>query len=42
MRVLVTGHDGYIGAVMVPLLRAAGHDVHSPDRGRRGRRLHPR
>jgi nucleoside-diphosphate-sugar epimerase len=27
MRVLVTGHDGYIGAVMVPVLRAAGHDV---------------
>lgn len=27
MRVLVTGHDGYIGAVMVPWLRAAGHAV---------------
>jgi len=27
MRILVTGHDGYIGAVMVPMLRAAGHDV---------------
>jgi nucleoside-diphosphate-sugar epimerase len=27
MRVLVTGHDGYIGAVMVPMLRAAGHEV---------------
>ena len=25
MRVLVTGHDGYIGAVMVPILRDAGH-----------------
>src|SRR5690606_24115667 len=24
---LVTGHDGYIGHVLVPLLRAAGHDV---------------
>src|SRR5712664_321950 len=27
MRVLVTGHTGYIGAVMVPMLFAAGHDV---------------
>ena len=27
MRVLVTGHDGYIGAVMVPILRDAGHQV---------------
>ena len=27
MRVLVTGHNGYIGTVMVPMLRAAGHDV---------------
>jgi nucleoside-diphosphate-sugar epimerase len=27
MRVLVTGHNGYIGCVMVPMLRAAGHDV---------------
>ena len=27
MKVLVTGHDGYIGAVMVPMLQAAGHDV---------------
>ena len=27
MKVLVTGHDGYIGSVLVPLLRAAGHDV---------------
>ncbi|MGH7277247.1 MAG: NAD-dependent epimerase/dehydratase family protein, partial [Candidatus Rokuibacteriota bacterium] len=27
MKVLVTGHDGYIGAVLVPLLRTAGHDV---------------
>jgi nucleoside-diphosphate-sugar epimerase len=27
MKVLVTGWDGYIGAVMVPLLQAAGHDV---------------
>jgi nucleoside-diphosphate-sugar epimerase len=27
MRVLVTGHDGYIGGALVPLFRAAGHDV---------------
>lgn len=27
MKVLVTGHNGYIGAVLVPLLQAAGHDV---------------
>ena len=27
MRVLVTGHKGYIGTVMVPMLLAAGHDV---------------
>ncbi|HYL79500.1 MAG TPA: SDR family oxidoreductase [Candidatus Acidoferrum sp.] len=27
MRVLVTGHCGYIGTVMVPLLMAAGHEV---------------
>src|SRR6266540_1592372 len=27
MRVLVTGHNGYIGGVMVPLLREAGHEV---------------
>ena len=27
MKVLVTGHDGYIGSVMVPLLQNAGHDV---------------
>ena len=27
MKVLVTGHAGYVGAVTVPLLRQAGHDV---------------
>ncbi len=27
MRVLVTGHNGYIGTVMVPMLQAAGHQV---------------
>jgi len=31
MRVLLTGHDGYIGAVMAPMLVAAGHDVHGLD-----------
>jgi nucleoside-diphosphate-sugar epimerase len=33
MRVLVTGHDGYIGAVLVPLLQRAGHDVVGVDTG---------
>jgi nucleoside-diphosphate-sugar epimerase len=27
MRVLVTGHNGYIGTVLVPMLQEAGHDV---------------
>jgi nucleoside-diphosphate-sugar epimerase len=27
VRVLVTGHDGYIGSVLVPLFQAAGHEV---------------
>jgi nucleoside-diphosphate-sugar epimerase len=27
MRVLVTGHRGYIGTVLVPIFQAAGHDV---------------
>ncbi|HYH90647.1 MAG TPA: SDR family oxidoreductase [Solirubrobacteraceae bacterium] len=27
MKVLVTGHDGYIGTVLTPLLAAAGHDA---------------
>jgi nucleoside-diphosphate-sugar epimerase len=31
MRVLVTGHHGFIGAVMTPLLEEAGHDVVGAD-----------
>ena len=27
MRILVTGHQGYIGTVMVPMLHGAGHEV---------------
>ncbi|MBV8956938.1 MAG: SDR family oxidoreductase, partial [Solirubrobacterales bacterium] len=27
MRVLVTGHNGYIGSILVPMLQEAGHDV---------------
>jgi len=27
VKVLVTGHEGYIGSVLVPLLRSAGHEV---------------
>ncbi|MGH7368458.1 MAG: NAD-dependent epimerase/dehydratase family protein [Candidatus Rokuibacteriota bacterium] len=27
MRILLTGHNGYIGSVMLPVLQAAGHDV---------------
>ena len=27
MKVLITGHDGYIGSVMAPVLQAAGHEV---------------
>ncbi len=33
MKVLVTGHQGYIGAVAVPMLRAAGHEVTGLDSG---------
>lgn len=31
MKILVTGHHGYIGSVMVPMLQAAGHEVHGFD-----------
>lgn len=31
MRVLLTGHKGYIGAVALPMLRAAGHQVEGVD-----------
>lgn len=31
MKVLVTGHKGYIGTVLTPLLTAAGHEVHGLD-----------
>lgn len=33
MRVLVTGHAGYIGGVMTPMLVAAGHEVVGLDTG---------
>jgi nucleoside-diphosphate-sugar epimerase len=33
MRVLVTGHQGYLGTVMVPILQGAGHDVTGLDAG---------
>jgi nucleoside-diphosphate-sugar epimerase len=32
-RVLVTGHEGYIGSILVPLVQAAGHDVTGLDSG---------
>jgi nucleoside-diphosphate-sugar epimerase len=31
MKVLVTGHNGYIGAVLVPLFESAGHEVEGLD-----------
>ncbi len=31
MRVLVTGHNGYIGSVLVPLLKRAGHEIFGVD-----------
>jgi nucleoside-diphosphate-sugar epimerase len=33
MRVLVTGYQGYLGTVMVPILQAAGHEVTGLDSG---------
>lgn len=33
MRVLITGHQGYIGAVAVPMFQASGHDVVGLDVG---------
>lgn len=31
MRVLITGHKGYIGTVLTPMLLEAGHEVHGLD-----------
>jgi nucleoside-diphosphate-sugar epimerase len=31
MRVLLTGHKGYIGTVLAPMLEQAGHDLHGLD-----------
>ena len=33
MRVLLTGHQGYLGTVMAPVLAAAGHEVVGLDAG---------
>jgi len=33
MKVLVTGHQGYIGSVLAPMFQAAGHDVVGLDSG---------
>ncbi len=33
MKVLVTGNQGYIGSVMVPVLTNAGHEVSGYDIG---------
>lgn len=33
MKVLVTGHDGYIGTLLVPLLREGGHEIVGLDSG---------
>jgi nucleoside-diphosphate-sugar epimerase len=33
VRVLLTGHQGYLGTVMAPILRAAGHELSGLDNG---------
>ena len=33
MRVLLSGHQGYLGTVMAPILAAAGHEVTGLDSG---------
>lgn len=33
MRILVTGHDGYIGTRLIPLFQAAGHELAGLDSG---------
>ncbi len=33
MKILVTGHDGYLGQVMFPFLREAGHTITGLDTG---------
>lgn len=33
MKVLLTGHQGYLGTVMAPVLQAAGHEVTGLDIG---------
>ena len=33
MKVLLTGHQGYLGTVMAPVLQAAGHEVTGLDVG---------
>jgi nucleoside-diphosphate-sugar epimerase len=33
MKVLVTGHQGYIGTILMPLLSAAGHEITGLDSG---------
>jgi nucleoside-diphosphate-sugar epimerase len=39
MRVLVTGHSGYIGTVLIPMLQERGHEVAGLDTGYFGRCL---
>ncbi|MDX3924416.1 MAG: NAD-dependent epimerase/dehydratase family protein [Shinella sp.] len=41
MKVLVTGHRGYIGSVMVPFLLKAGYQVHGYDSGLYRRCIYP-